>query len=400
VPARPTPLAAVADPAAPPAGTARPTGAAAARPDEHEASQTSSLRLGLVFTDTVTRYLISVMPTVTRQLGHWRARAREIPDPVLRELALDALSKRGNMEGAALFAVLAPRPRRRETVRALVAFQTAYNYLDTLAEQPSREPSVNGEQLHAALLAAIDPTMAEQDFYRYHPHSDDGGFLPDLIAACRDAMAVLPSRQLTAAALRSSAERIVTFQSLNLTDEQGGHGRLEQWARRQTPAALGLQWWQAAAAAGSSLGVHALIASSADPDLRARDVTAIESAYSPWICALHSLLDSLVDVAEDEHAGQRNLLGYHASGDETAFAMKMLARRSVTAVGTLRQSDRHRVILTAMATYYLSSPQAHEPYASATARSVSGQLGGLLDPALALFRVRRAVARRAHGDYR
>ena len=44
--------------------------------------------------------------------------------------------------------------------------------------------------------------------------------------------------------------------------------------------------------------------------MRAWDVEAIEGAYFPWICALHSLLDRLVDVAEDERAGQRNLLSY------------------------------------------------------------------------------------------
>jgi hypothetical protein len=97
---------------------------------------------------TAWRYLASVLGSVGREHAHWRARVREIPDLALAANARASLSKRGNMEGAALFAVLVPASRRRETLRALVAFQTAYNYLDTLCEQPSADPVANGRQLH------------------------------------------------------------------------------------------------------------------------------------------------------------------------------------------------------------------------------------------------------------
>ena len=66
-------------------------------------------------------YWTSVFPRVSRELGHWRERALAIPDPALRAQALQALSKRGNMEGAAAFATFAPRARRGAVVRAAVA---------------------------------------------------------------------------------------------------------------------------------------------------------------------------------------------------------------------------------------------------------------------------------------
>ena len=303
------------------------------------------------------------------------------------------------MEGAALFAVLAPRDRRRETVRALVAFQTAYNYLDTLGEQPSADPVANGRQLHRALLVALDPTATHPDYYALHPQREDGGFLVALVDACRTALATLPALTTVAAGASAAAARIVTFQSLNLTERQGGYEALEHWARGQTPDRSGLHWWQTAGAGGSSLAVHALIAAAADPNVRQQDVEAIEGAYFPWICALHSLLDSLVDVAEDERAGQRNLLSYHASPEQAAFAMKFLAQRATDAASSLPDELRHRVILTAMAGYYLSSPGASTPYARAIAENVAAAVGPLLPQALVLFKVRRAVARVVHGGY-
>jgi tetraprenyl-beta-curcumene synthase len=347
---------------------------------------------------SVARYLTTILPLVRRELAHWRERAREIPDPTLRAHARESLSKRGNMEGAALFAVLAPRGRSRETVRALVAFQTAYNYLDTLAEQPSADPVANGRELHRALLIALDPTASHPDYYALHPQREDDGFLMALVDRCRTALASLPSHAAVASGSIAAATRIVAFQSLNLTERQGGHEALERWAPREAPACPELHWWQTAGAGGSSLVVHALLATAAQPDVRRSDVEAIETAYFPWICALHSLLDSLVDVAEDERAGQRNLLSYHASAGQAAFAMKILAQRATDAARDLPDELRHRVILTVMVGHYLSSPEASTPYARVIAADVAAVVGPLLPPALALFKARRALARVAGGE--
>jgi tetraprenyl-beta-curcumene synthase len=346
----------------------------------------------------VARYLAAVLPGATVELGRWRRRAAAIPDPVLREHALDALSKHGNIEGAALFAVLAPRRHRRDAVRALVSFQAAYNYLDTLAEQPSSNPVASSRRLHEALLVALDPSSSHLDYYAHHPQRDDGGFLVAIVDTCRAAFASLPSHAVVGPAVVEAAARIVVFQSLNLSHEQGGYSQLEQWARGQTPEGSGLHWFQAAGAAGSSLAVHALIAAAADPDLRPAQAESIQGAYFPWIGALHSLLDSLADVEEDADAGQRNLLGYHAFPAQAALAMKVLTRRACIDADGLGAT--HWAILTAMAAYYLSSPGAQAPLARPVADGVAQAIGPLVGPALALLRCRRALARLSHGVYR
>jgi tetraprenyl-beta-curcumene synthase len=378
----------------------RPALAGAERGKPARTGARRDLALDRAFCATVARYLVDVLPRVRRELARLQARAGAIPDPTLRSLALDALAKRGNMEGAALFAVFAPRARGRETVRTLVAFQAAYNYLDTLAEQPSGDPLSNGRRLHEALLVALDPGAEHVDYYAYHPDRDDGGYLAELVDGCRSAFGSLPSYGEVSAAAWGAAARIVAFQSLNLTREQGDHAGLERWGREQTPPGSGLHWWQTAAAGGSSLAVHALIATAAISDVGAEEAAAIECAYFPWICALHSLLDSLVDVEEDERTGQRNLLGYHSSPQQAAFALKMLALRATAATRGLADARRHEVILAAMAAYYLSSPEAATPEARTAVANVTAAAGSLVVPALALFRARRFAARLTHGGYR
>jgi tetraprenyl-beta-curcumene synthase len=335
------------------------------------------------------RYWLAVFPRTCHELRRWRRRAAQIPDPALRQAALDALSKRGNIEGAAAFAAAGCGWRRGSVVRALVSFQAAYNYADMLAEQPSRDPVGRARRLHGALLAALDPDAAFVDWCAHDLPSDDGGYLAETVHSCQTALLELPSYASVAAPARRAAARIVAFQSLSL----GERGALERWARTLLPTESGLEWWEAAAAAGSSLGVHALIAAAAKPSLHVEDVVAIEDAYFPWIGALHSLLDSLVDEAEDAASGQFSLVGCYRSLGDAASNMGRLAERALGAARELPHGRRQAVLLAAMACSYLSAPEASSPDALAAARSVRHALGGLARPALVVFKLRALTAR-------
>lgn len=342
-----------------------------------------------VFGDAARRYWVGVFPHVCRELSHWQERAGEIPDPTLRRLALDAQRKRGNLEGAAAFAAFAPRSSRRAVVCALVAFQSAYNYLDLLAEQPRPDAIVGARRLHEALLHALDPAGGHSDYYAHYPQREDDGYLDELVDTCRTALATLPSYAAVATAVRRAAERIVEFQSLNLSESQGEDDAFARWARTQTPYGAELEWWEAAAAAGSSLGVYALIAAAADPLVDPGELEEIEHAYFPWIGALHSLLDNLVDRQEDVRTDQPSLVGYYASPAQAAARLQLLAAQAVNRARALPHGRRHLIILAAMAGNYLSNPEADAPDVSDVAHSVLDAIGDLATPTLLVFKLRR-----------
>jgi tetraprenyl-beta-curcumene synthase len=221
--------------------------------------------LAATFTLAGGRYWLSVYPHVRRELRRWRARAERIPDPALRRLALLTLSEeRGNLRGAAAFAVLAPRGQRANVVRAVVAFQAIYDYADTLAEQPSADAARNGEQLHRALLGALDPRADHGDYYAFSRLSEDGGYLRDLVEACGAAWVGLPSHSVLGPAAMRAIERMVAFQGFNHGMEDRWAG-LAAWAETQTPPGSGLRWWETGAGGASSLTIFALIAAAAEP---------------------------------------------------------------------------------------------------------------------------------------
>ncbi len=342
------------------------------------------------------RYWLSIYPQIRQEARQWHRRAQQIPDHSLRRSALEAQqAKRGNVEGSAAFAAFAPRKHRRAVVRAQVSFQSIYDYVDTLAELPNKSPSQNARQLHRALLAALETTPVQAvDYYAFHGHNDDGGYLAEIVQACSAALATLPSIVAVRASAQRVTERIVIYQSLNLTEIQGGQDGLAQWARGARPAGDGLRWWETAASAGSSLCLFALVAAAGYPNLQASEATAIESAYWPWIGALHSLLDSLVDRADDTAAGQHSLLDYYTTPAETAYRLRVLTREGVRVAGALSHPRQHLLVLSGMVAHYLTSPEAQAPSATAASQNVVEELGALVSPAMILLRARGSANRR------
>lgn len=348
-------------------------------------------RLALTATaiNTQQRYWLNVFPRVYGEQHRWSQHAAAIPSPALRDAALAAQHrKRGNPQGAAIFATLAPARQRRPLVRGLVAFQTMYDYLDTISERPGASAPANVRQLHRALLSALTGRTPEADYYALDPARDDGGYLRGLVATCRHACVSLPSYPTVADRVGRFAQFIVAYQGVI----GAGPTRIDtaaDWAHQHVGAHPELRWWEIAAAAGSSLPVFALLAAAADPAIRACDAAAIERAYFPWIAVLHSLLDSLIDQTEDALAGHHSLVSHYACEREAADRLSQVARCSVQLAQGLPRGKVHVAILSAMASYYLADPEASRPQARQARQAVLTALGGPTAPALLIFRIRR-----------
>jgi tetraprenyl-beta-curcumene synthase len=360
----------------------------------------SRLGLAVAFARAAWIYWIGVYPCLRGELRHWRARAETIPDPVLRWTALEAQrAKLGNIEGAVAFATLAPPSNRAVALRAMACYEAILDYLDCLCEMPSGDPVSNGNQLNQALVTAVEPEVAHTDYYTYHLSNGDNGYLRSLVDACRFALMLLPSYSVVIEATRRASIRIATYQSLNHGDTHGSHQPFDEWARAETltyeesHAAKDLRWWEIGAAAGSSLGVFALIAAAADPTICSRDTAGIECAYFPWIGAVNSLLDSLIDRQEDNAPGQHRLLDYYTSSDEAFARLELIVTQAVHHAQRLALGDIHTMIVAAMTSFYLSAPEADLPDVSLAGKHIRRTLGSLDIPTRLVMNVRRVLGR-------
>jgi tetraprenyl-beta-curcumene synthase len=343
----------------------------------------------------LSRYWLRIYPIARREIERWRDRAEQIANPLVGAVARKSLEHEGlNAEGAALFAMLAPRALRTPVVRLLVCFQVMYDYLDALTEQPLENLLPISRQLHRALGAALGAPPPAQDYYVHHPHGDDGGYLEELVMNCRATFLALPAARVVAPFAVRAVERSAEGQSHSHAAVSTSREELVRWATRATPRSSGLYWWETAAASESSLVVHALLASAANPALTADAARRIANAYWPWVTGLNALLDDLVDLEEDLAEGTHSYVAHYPTPEIATRRLGAFAERAGRVVRCLPQGHRHTTILAAMTGFYLSAPGADAPAARGAAREVRDQLGTDLRLLLATVRLRRRLASR------
>jgi tetraprenyl-beta-curcumene synthase len=339
------------------------------------------------------RELTWIAPNVGRQVRVWRERAQAIPDATLREDALVSLKReRLNLEGAALFCSL-PRQRHAGLLRLLVAYQIVLDYLDTLGERPGGNDVASGLRLHQALVDALNPAASASDYYRHHPWRDDGGYLQSLVEVCQAECAALPSfARVQAPAMRVAARFAVQVANHD-PDPARRDAFLIEWAEREFPDDREVAWFEHAAAASSTLGVHALLALAADPAADDADVAAVDAAYVPWVCAASTLLDSYVDQRDDDATGSHSFIAHYADLACAAQRLQEIVERGLDEARQLHRGLRHAVIAGGMVAMYLSKAGVALPDLRPVTDGILRAGGSLTAVELPILRLLRIVHR-------
>jgi len=331
---------------------------------------------------------------VHAQLHHWRRHAQQIPNPVLRELALENLSEEGfNAEAGATLATLAPRAQRPHVVRAIVAFQVMYDYLDGLIEQPSTDPLRNGRQLLKALTDAVSrPPEPHPDYYRYSPQTDDDEYLQTLVTTIRRTLAEIPATRTLATVIHGAAARCAEGQAQTHAAKNGGTAQLELWAKREA-AGTPLHWHEFIAGTLTSvMSIYALLA-AADEHTTPQQATAIDTTYLS-IGAVTTILDSLVDHEQDVAQNNVGYIGrYYTDPDALAQRLTSIIGLVIAQARTLPNAAHHIMTLAGVVAYYTTSPAATGEFAQPAAMQTQRELRPLITPVLAVMHTWRFAKR-------
>jgi cytochrome P450 len=346
------------------------------------------------------RSLTWIWPFASRELEQWRARAAKIPDVPLREDALLAISrKRENAQGAALFCIL-PKRRHPQLLRLLVAYQTLWDFLDNVSERGAGAGKENGYRLHRALVDALDPAAPLTDYYRRHPWREDGGYLHELVTACRRYCLALPSyRQIRPLLLRGV--RLCAIQGLNhVLDERQRTAELKAWSERAALTEHQLQWFEITAAASAFLP-HVLLALAAEPSCPALELERAHDAYFPLMALCIAMLDSYADAVEDGINDAHSYIAHYGDMQAAVERLSEVISMTVNGMAKLANTHRHTLIASCMIAMYLSAGTCGTAQTPAMARelaSAGGSLTRLLVPGARLWRAgehrRAARARR------
>jgi tetraprenyl-beta-curcumene synthase len=342
------------------------------------------------------RFWPTVVPHVRTQLTNWQQRAHAITDPSLKTLAVSKLrDEHFNAEVAATLATLCAPQHRPTVVEAIVAAEVLYDYLDGLTELPTPEPLRDGRQLYRAFTDAVAiESLLEpsNDYFRYHPSSDDG-YLDELVLTVRSAVSSLPSSAAIVPFARRATERCAEAQIRSHAVPRLGVGQLEQWARREAAANAPIGWLGFLAGAASSvLTVHALIAAAAEEHLTSQRAAAIDAVYLST-AVLSTLLDGLVDYGEDCREGRSGYIGYYPDSDSLARDLILAARNAVDNARPLPSGPHHVMTAVGVVAYYMTAPGGESEYARSVTSGLYKELSPLIPPTLRIMRVWRAAKR-------
>jgi tetraprenyl-beta-curcumene synthase len=330
------------------------------------------------------------LPAVAREVRAWRSRAWAIPEPEIRADALSSLAnKRGHTDGAALFTIL-PRAREANLLCLLVAYEIAWDFLDTVNERGAEAGQLNGRQLHLALVDALDPGAPISDYYRHHRWREDGGYLRALVNACQQHCRGLPSYDRVRSLILTEALRAQVLGINHELDPARRDADLRSWAALEFSSVRECAWYELSGAASASLTIHALLALASEPLDVDAPVEQVRDAYFPWISAATTMLDSYVDQVEDAFNGDHSYVAHYPSSTLAAQRTRLLVERCLREARALPDGERHALIAACMVAMYLSKDSARTPAMRETSTTLvraGGSLSRLLHPILRLWRI-------------
>ncbi len=187
--------------------------------------------------------------------------------------------------------------------------------------------------------------------------------------------------------LIQAAEHCGEAQSRNHAAQVQGHTQLIDWTALRAGHET-YHWWEIAAGGISCLALHALFAGAASRTTL-HEAKRMNAAYSPPICAISALLDSLIDYPHDRGSTNHSFVGHYMTAAHAAERFAAITAEAHARLGTLRGRNRHLVLLAGIASFYLSAQEAKTAFAlPVTQRTLDG-LGPITTPMIAVMRLMR-----------
>jgi len=260
-----------------------------------------------------------------------------------------------HVAGAAVLATFLPKPQMRAYVRIVAPLESIYDYLDNLCD---RHPAISEKAfpvLHQAIADACDPAAPLHEYYACGPHGDDGGYLRTLVTEVQGQLSAIPEIEMLVPFAREAASLYARMQSTVHGDRESRVRACRACFEEYRTEYPQLRWNEFIAATGSQFQVYAPLFALLDSG--AQSVAPAYRAYFPSVAAIHVLLDSFIDRAEDREHGDLNLVEGADEESDIAERIAMLATEADANITCLENARAHRFALRIIALFYLSHPK-------------------------------------------
>lgn len=296
----------------------------------------------------------TLFPIVEEEMKGWEEKAAAIPDKELQLQALASIdSKKFHCQGGAVFALLAGM-KYEKAIRFIVAYQTISDYLDNLCDRSTSLDPKDFRMLHEAMKDALRPEAALQDYYAYRSEKADGGYLEKLVLTCQAALKDIDDYEQIQEYCLELWTLYADLQVHKHVKVEERIPRLTTWYKEKKDKALGLSWYEFAAASGSTLGIFCLVSYAMGGKMTASLPQHIMYSYFPSVQGLHILLDYYIDQKEDEMEGDLNFCNYYRDDVELLERLQYFIHLAEDRTRDLPDSTFHQFIPKGLVALYLS----------------------------------------------
>jgi tetraprenyl-beta-curcumene synthase len=296
-----------------------------------------------------------VLPSIHRQLTYWKQKAEAIPNPELRKQALASItSKQFHCEGGGIYALLVNKEKVDKVITFIVAYQTISDYLDNLCDRSVSLDHENFRCLHQAMVDAVSGKITQTNYYAHQVDQDDGGYLEDLVKSCQAALRDLPSYEGYQANVLTLCQLYCDLQVYKHIDKDKREEALGKWWSTHQSTFSQLEWYEFAAATGSTLGIFYYVALSSHVYHSEKLHQQVFEVYFPYVQGLHILLDYFIDQNEDRQGGDLNFCFYYPSEEDKLRRLEWFYKRAQDAVEALPQSHFHQMMVDGLLGIYLA----------------------------------------------
>ncbi len=310
-----------------------------------------------------------VFPNIHQQLAYWKVQAEKIPDEELRKQALASIAtKQFHCEGGGLYALLAFDENVEDVYAFIVAYQTISDYLDNLCDRSMSDDGKNFRQLHQAMVDAIAGTSSETSYYLYQDHQEDGGYLLSLVQACQRSLNRLPQLDVYKAEMLTLCQLYCDLQVYKHIDISKREEALISWWKNYQSSFSQLEWYEFAAATGSTLGIFYCAALASHTPIHEKKIVAetenllsnqpnghqVFKVYFPYVQGLHILMDYLIDQEEDRVEGDLNFCFYYPSEEEKKRRFEWIYAKAAEGTSKLPHAHFHHMVVDGLLGLYLA----------------------------------------------
>lgn len=324
----------------------------------------------------IVRFLRNIVPHARLELDGIHCLAQSIPDGALRAQALASIeAKAYHVAGGCVLATFLPRSQARAYVELVAPLESIYDYLDNLCDRHPGVPETAYPVLHQAIADALDPDATPRDYYALGPAGDDNGYLQRLVTRVQRSLRRIEGYEALLPLFREAAQLYAEMQTYKHYPAGERERACREWfAARKNDRVGHLEWYEFACAAGSQFQVYAPLY-----EVFAGHANAAAAAYDahfPAVAALHVLLDSFIDQAEDRDHGELNFATEYpapAAMRERAAYLAGLANRRFSALPERRP---HAFVLRVMSLFYLTHPKVYAQGLNREAESLLRAIDG------------------------